>query len=304
MVATMADISVFARTLWERDFVETWKTADALFRRFANRDIPAGAKSVKVPLFGAVVANDWVPGAGADVTLQTGTQSMVEVIADTSKEASVLIDVIEEAQQDVDIRRGYVRAMVNALTAILDAAVLTRCATYTALPAAQIFTTPAAVAATAAAVSTEWERLIMEASVKLDNLRGLGGPPRFCLTDSWIYRYLVGGAAKQSPERTDIPFAYGRGLANPVQGASIEAHTSTAYRAYNVYTNVTTIKGWLSKPDAIAVAPQGTPDLRVTYEGMKRSWLMSNALTYGTKEVVVSDITELRLLVQGNVFGL
>ena len=304
MAKTMHDISGFAGTLWDREFLTSFKQRDGIYNYFRTKMVPPGIKTVNVPIFGGLTANSWTPGAGNEVTLQAGTRSTVAITLDQAKETSFLTDNVEALQSAVDDRAAAVEEITNALLAAVDTSVLNMCASYTSLPAGQKFATATELADTAAAtVATEVERLIMEGCAKLDTLLGTSVGNRFVVVDSWLYRRLLAASGKQSPEIAGGNFAYSSGLANPIQGCKIVPAATTS-RSYDSYNTRTSVKMYLAVPSAIAVGIQQLPDLAVTYEGLLRSQLVSAGIVYGLKEAVSNGFIELTVKMDGNVFGL
>ena len=303
MAQVMQDLSGFAGTLWDREFILAFKKRDSLFNFFRTKSVPPGVKTVNVPVFGGLTANAWVPGGGDIVTLQAGTRSTVAISMDKSFETSVLNDSIEELQTDVDDRAAVIEEITNALLGQVDTDLLTMLGAYTGIPAAQQFATATEVAADASSVATELERLIMDANAKMDSVMGASAGGRVVIVDSWPYRRLIGGSSKQSPEVPAANFAYSSGMANPIQGCQIVPATTTS-RSYDSYNTRTSIKCYLCQPSAVAIGVQKLPRLDVTWQGLYKSFLLSGDVLYGLKEAVVGSICEMTIKVDGNLFGL
>lgn len=303
MAVTMHDISGFAGNVWDREFILSFKKRDSLFSFFRTKMVKPNVKTVNVPVFGGLTANAWTPGGGNTVTLQAGTRSTVEISLDKSYETSVLNDDIEELQSDVEDRTAVIEEMTNALLGQIDTDLLTMLGSYTGIPAAQQFSTTTEVASDASTVATEIERLIMEANAKMDSVMGASTGNRFVIVDSWVYRRLIGGSSKQSPEVQGSNFAYSSGMANPIQGCKIIPASSTS-RSYDVDNTRTSIKCYLCLPSAIALGVQKLPALDVTWQGLYKSYLLSADVLYGLKEAVVGGICEMTIKVDGNLFSL
>jgi len=306
MVATMHDISGFVATVWAEEFMISYAKRDNIFPHFRHVAAAPGVKYIDVPVFGGLTANARTPGGGADVTLQTGTRTSIRVTLDKIYETSVLNDSVEDLQSKVEYMGPMVEEMSNALLGQIDTQVLTMLAAWTSLPAANQKASAAEITDTGTNVADEVERLIMEACAQLDTNLGVNVGNRFVLIDSWANRKLIKDSPKQSPERTDVAFGYASGNASPIQGCDIIPFTgSTTNRSYAAagYTQ-TTIKFYVCTSDAIALGVQQTPDLKATYEGMKRSDLLSAEEVFGLKEGVSDAMIECSLIVDGDLFGL
>jgi len=304
MSYTMRDISGFAGSIWDMEFLRAIKKRTNIFPLFRNKAVPEGTASVKIPIFGTVSASVFVPGAGDIVTLDDGNQSVITLAVDKFMEYSTLVDDFEKLQSAVDDRQALVEQTVDALLLPIDTAVLTMCGAYTALPAAQEVSTSTAIdSSTEGAVYKEIERLMTQAHIVMDGTMGVGAGSRFFLTDTYQYHMLAKDSPKQAPERSDINFGAISGILNPFAGGSIY-NAGTTSRSYDAYNDQTSIKFYLCDPDAIVVGVQKLPNVEVSRQALYKANLWSADSVYGLKEGVVGAIVECTLIVDGDLFGL
>jgi hypothetical protein len=294
-------------TMFDEEFLFNYAKRPNIFGLFKVKGARRGIRTIRIPIIGALVASDFVPGAGDLVTFQTGTNSAVDVTLNVPKETTVVGDKFEVLQSEVEDMQAMIATMSEALLAAIDTSVLTMCAAYTALPAAQQFTTTAGsgvVHTTEAAVSNEIERLAMEAMVKLDALLGVSIGMRRIGLDSWLFHYLLKDSAKQSPERTDLPFGAVTGFANQIQGAEV-FNFGTTSRTYDTYYSETVIKFYVFIPDAIAIGVQALPNMDAPfYDSTRKGTIYSADELYGLKEALTRGFIECSVRVAGNIFGL
>jgi len=293
--------------IFDEQFLVNYARRPNIFPLFRVKGAPAGVRTVKIPVIGALAAQDFTPGSGGLVTFQTGTQSTVEVALNTFKEVSTAADKFEVLQSDPDAIMGLTASMSEALLAAVDTDVLTLCAAYTSLPASQQFATVAGSGVdptTEAAVSKEIERLAMLSMVKLDELLGVGVGTRRIGLDSYLFRYLLKDSAKQSPERTDLTFGAVSGMANMIQGAEVYNFGSTS-RSYDSYNAETLIKFYTFIPDSLAIGIQTPPNMDPPfYDLTRKSTIYSADEVYGMKAALARGFCECTVRVDGNVFGL
>lgn len=301
MALNMLDISGFAGSVWEKDFITSFKTRPNLFSLFRTRAVEPGVKTVKIPVFTSSAASAFTPGAGNTVTLDTGTGSTITLTLDQVYEKSHLIDDFEEMQAAVDVRKPVVELMSNALLQAVDTKVLAICNSYTSLPAAQKYTTSSPVAATAAGVYPEVELAITAGVTKLQSLLGVAGATgKFVILDNVLHNYLLAGSPKQAPERTDYVFGAATGTANPICGAQIINGGETS-RVYSAYGDYTTFKCYVACPSAIAVGVQKMPNLEVSRQALYKSWLLSSDIVFGAKEANPNMFYEMNIKVSGDL---
>lgn len=303
MAYTMQDISGYAGHMWDQLFIDAWDKAQALYRLFRWQNAPAGVRTIDIPIFGSLTANQFTPGAGNPVTLQAGSYSKATITLDQCWEVSLLQDDFEAIQSAVDTRTALVKQMTDALIKKADTSVLTLLNGYSGVPTGHAQTsTTVDLSADPDGDITELERLLSITSQRFDEKTiPMGG--RFVLLDAYVYRRLVAMSGKQSPERTDYMFGYAAGKANPMQGSEVYLVPQTT-RSYDAYSNVTTVKAYHCAPDAIAIGLQRAPQLEVSRQGMHKSFLFSADELYGLKEADVRSICPISLKYKGNIFGL
>jgi hypothetical protein len=304
MAYAMWDIGQFAATVWRREFIQAFKNRQSLFTLFNVEPVAPGEAIAKIPLMGGMTANEFTPGAGKQVVLQSGTMSSIALAMDQCFEASTLVDDFQALQTNVDHRAKMAKAMTECLFRKADDKILSICGSYTGLPAGQQVAseTPVANPKSKADVATEIENLVTEAQIVLDGTIGVGVGDRRIILPSRLFHNLLMGSDKQSPERPDIVFGAIQGKANPIGGAQPYNAESTS-RSYDSYENVTSMKFYVFVPDAISFGLQSTPSLEVARMADYKSWFFSSDILYGVKETLTAGFVECTLKAAGNVWA-
>ena len=270
-----------------------------------------GIRTVRVPIFGALAAQNFTPGAGTELAGYAGTQSYKDIAIDIFKHVSTWGDKWEKIQSDVDYMMALAKQISDAALFDLNDAFKTILTGYSGHDATHEFSTAEGSEVSmpsSSAIATEILRLITSAMIALDD-EDLGIGPnvgqRQILLDGWLYRHMVSGSDKQSPERTDQGFAVSSGILNPVHGAPM-FNIGTTLRTAAAYggKDVSLVDFYVATPDATAMAIQQLPTMDAPqYMSNYKSTFYSADHGYGTAEGNVRAYTKCTVRIDGLIPG-
>ena len=292
--------SEWSGTEFDDFFIINYAEQPSYFPLGRIKPVRHGADKARVPIFGALSAQPFTPGAGNELIGQASNQSHKDIPIDTFRHVSTWGDKWETIQSDVDYLMALAKQMSDAALADLNAAFKSILTGYTGHDATHEFSTAegSEISSTnSAAIAAEILRLTTEAMIALDD-ETLGIGPnigtRQILLDGWLYQHMAAGSDKQSPERTDQGFAVATGILNPTLGA-LNYNIGKTSRTAATYggSDVSLVEFYVMTPDATAMGVQQYPTADAPqYFSNYKSTFYSADHGYGTAEGNVRAYTK------------
>lgn len=253
--------------------------------------VARGSVTARVPVYGSLTANTYVPGSGNEVTPQTASNSYKDIIINTHKEITAIGDKWEWMASSVEDQMILAKQIADGMMLDLDNKYKLMLSGYSDHDASHEISTAegSEVANTSAAIAAETLRLITEAMILLDDeTLGLGpnAGARFSLLDSLLYQHFAAGSDKQSPERMNQGFAIATGILNPVLGGPM-INGGNLNRTAATYgeADITLIDFYVLVPEATALGVHQLPTFDPPeYHALLKGTVYSADSHYGSED--------------------
>jgi len=297
---------VFQGTVWEDSIIQAFAEVPTLIGLIRNTVAPQGAKTVKVPLLGALVATKTTVGSGASLTPQVGANTSITVTIDDRQNVPLFLDDADEYQDDVGRMAYFAKQCVTAIGTNVNREILDIMADAT-LTGGAVQRTETALdisdpTTAAAKVGAEINRLITMATIHLDTVLGPAVGDRMVWLDGWLYRLWVAGSDKQLEKNVTNGFAAIAGGAVPYQGCT-PYNVGVTKRYYSSSTTETDIEFYVLIPDVAAIAPQQAITARSNYEALENGTHVNATMVYGLSEAYKTGLVRCTVTIDGAPFG-
>jgi len=300
------DTSALAKKLWLESFELEQKKANPLFTLFRMKPAPMGVNSVLVPVVGAGETKALVRGVAPDLAGMVASE--VEIALNQQRAYDEEFYDLDQAQYSLDTRMAFVETATPAHMGRIDTVLLTLLEGYRVTNSLSaddyLVASTAPVEDDEEKIAKEVGRLLTKALGKLKGRLGKDGVAgRFMLLDSFAHDQMVMGSPKQSPERTDMPFGYATGVANPVLGTQpydAGVLTRTLVEATEYVAEHTIIRGFVCMPSAVALGVQILPSIEAQRSAKERVTTLCTTSKFGMKSVLTKQFCEIQLKVLGD----
>lgn len=258
---TVTEADVFIPEIWSKETIADTESKLVLAKLAWNfdRDCKMG-DTVHVPSLSNLVANDKLKNV--KVQLQAPTETNTDILIDTHKEVSFLIEDLAATQASRDLRAPYTQKAGYALAKAKD-------------------TSLAALAAGFSQTKGTYNTAITT-DVILDSIQLLDEADAPEMDRSFVFRPDVKRDLLDLAAYTSSDYVEGR----PVQTGSIgNLYGVNTYMSMNIYKTGNNTNNMLFQKEAIAIATQKNLRVQSTYSLEDLGWLTVADEVWGVKEM-------------------